>query len=149
MPNLPVARAVFREAMRLYPPVPMFVRQSSCPHEFRGRAVKTGAQVILSAWHLHRHERLWERPDEFDPARFETENGKDCQRRAYIPFSSGPRVCPGAGFAMAEGPLFLSLLVQRYRFDTVQGQEPIPVAHLTVRSGNGIHLNLSAKLLPR
>lgn len=145
MPNLPVARSVFREAMRLYPPVPMFVREPSCPHEFRGRTVKPRSQVIVSPWHLHRHERLWDRPDEFDPERFETENGKDCLRRAYIPFSTGPRVCPGAGFAMAEGPILLSILVQAFRFETVAGREPIPVAHLTVRSGNGIFLNLSAR----
>ena len=141
------SRSVFRETMRLYPPVPMYVREAACPKQFRGRTVRRGSQVILSPWHLHRHERLWERPDEFDPGRFDTPNGKDCLRRAYIPFSAGPRVCPGSAFAMAEGPLLLSQLVRAYRFDIVDGEDPVPVAHLTVRSANGIRLRLTPRVI--
>lgn len=140
MSRLRVARAVFREAMRLYPPVPMFVREAAGDEEFRDRRVRRGSQVIVSPWHLHRHERLWERPDEFDPARFETPNGKACLRSAYIPFSAGARVCPGSAFAMIEGPLILALLVRAFRFDEVAGREPVPVAHLTLRGRDGIHL---------
>lgn len=143
--KLPVARSVFRESLRLYPPVPMFVRETTCPVEMRGRTVKKGAQVILSPWHLHRHERLWERPDDFDPSRFDSENGKEGLRAAFVPFSAGPRVCPGAGFAMAEGTLLLAMLVRAYRFDTVDGHVPVPVAHLTVRSKNGIRLRISQR----
>ena len=117
MSGLQVSRDVFRETLRLYPPVPMMVREAGCPERFRDRDVPRGAQIVLSPWHLHRHERLWDNPDGFDPARYGTENGKTCQRRAYIPFSAGQRVCPGAGFAMIEGPLLLSMLVRaRYRW---------------------------------
>lgn len=140
MSRLKTSRAVFREAMRLYPPVPMFVREAARDEEFRGRRVRRGSQVVLSPWHLHRHERLWDRPDEFDPSRFETPNGKACLRSAYIPFSAGARVCPGSAFAMIEGPLILSLLVRAFRFDEVPGREPVPVAHLTLRGRDGIHL---------
>lgn len=143
--KLKLSRAVFREAMRLYPPVPMFVREARCPESFRGRAVKPGSQVVISPWHLHRHERLWDNPDGFDPARWETENGKACLRAAYIPFSTGPRVCPGAGFAMAEGPLLLSMLVGAFRFCPVERRAPVPVAHLTVRGKDGIWLNISER----
>ena len=139
------SRAVFREAMRLYPPVPMYVREAACPERFRGRDVRRGSQVVLSPWHLHRHERLWDRPDAFDPGRFDTPNGKECLRTAYIPFSAGPRVCPGSAFAMAEGPLLLSMLVRAYRFRIVEGETPVPAAQLTVRSANGIHLRLTPR----
>ncbi len=143
--KLKLNRATFREAMRLYPPVPMFVREATCPERFRKRDVKPGSQVVISPWHLHRHERLWDNPDGFDPSRWETENGKACQRRAYIPFSSGARVCPGAGFAMAEGPLVLAMLLRAFRFEAVEGREPIPVAHLTVRGKDGIFLKISKR----
>lgn len=143
--KLKLSRAVFREAMRLYPPVPMFVREATCPETFRNRRVAPGAQVVISPWHLHRHERLWDNPDGFDPGRWETENGKACLRSAYIPFSTGPRVCPGAGFAMAEGPLILSMILNAFRLERVEGRDPVPVAHLTVRSKDGIWL----RLIPR
>lgn len=144
--KLKITRDVFRESLRLYPPVPMMVRETTCPEDFRGRAVAPGAQVVLSPWHLHRHERLWERPDDFDPSRFETENGRNCLREAYMPFSSGSRVCTGAGFAMVEGPLLLAMILRAYRFDLVEGREPVPVAHLTVRAKDGIWLRVTPRV---
>ena len=141
--RLKISRDVFRETLRLYPPVPMMVREASCPESFRDRQVPKGAQLVLSPWHLHRHERLWENPDGFDPDRWQTENGKTCQRNAYIPFSAGPRVCTGAGFAMIEGPLILSMILRRFRVERIAGRDPVPVAHLTVRSRDGIWLRLT------
>ena len=142
MSGLNVARDVFREALRLYPPVPMMVRETQCPEQFRDREVPKGAQIVVSPWHLHRQERLWDNPDWFDPSRWNTENGKTCQRNAYIPFSAGPRVCTGAGFAMVEAPLILSMLLRQFKFETIPGKTPVPVAHLTVRSKDGILLRL-------
>lgn len=145
MSKLRLSRDVFRETLRLYPPVPMMVRQATCPEQFRDRKVPEGSQIVVSPWHLHRHERLWDNPDGFDPARWGTENGKRCQRDAYIPFSAGARVCPGAGFAMIEGALILSMILRNYRIEVVEGHKPVPVAHLTVRSKDGIWLRLSRR----
>ncbi|MGR3466712.1 MAG: cytochrome P450, partial [Shimia sp.] len=143
--KLRVTRDVFREALRLYPPVPMMVREAACPGEFRERRVPKGSQIVLSPWHLHRHERLWEAPDDFDPSRWATENGRTCAREAFIPFSAGPRVCTGAGFAMIEGVLLLARLVGAFRFAAVAGHVPQPVAHLTVRAKEGIWLDVSLR----
>lgn len=143
--KLPYTRDVFREVLRLYPPVPMMVRQATRDERFRDRKVPQGSQIVLSPWHLHRQDRLWERPDEFDPCRWATPNGKTCQRDAYIPFSTGPRVCTGAGFAMVEGVLLLARLCQAFRIDEVPDKPAIPVAHLTVRSEAGIWLTLAPR----
>lgn len=143
--KLRISRDVFREALRLYPPVPMMVRETTCPERFRDRDIPTGAQMVLSPWHLHRHEGLWDNPDGFDPARWQTENGKTCGREAYIPFSAGPRVCTGAGFAMVEGVLLLSLLLRDLRVRPVAGRVPIPEAHLTVRARDGIWLHVDRR----
>ncbi|OWU80367.1 cytochrome P450 [Loktanella sp. 22II-4b] len=138
-------RDVFREALRLYPPVPMMVRETRCPERFRDRRIDPGSQIVLSPWHLHRHTRLWDRPDVFDPDRWHTENGRACQRDAFIPFSTGARVCTGAGFAMIEGVLILARLVQAYHFELVEGRPAMPVAHLTVRGRDGIWLRVRAR----
>ncbi len=138
--RLRISRDVFRETLRLYPPVPMMVREATKCEHFRDRDVPKGAQIVLSPWHQHRHTRIWDNPDAFDPSRFQTENGKQGLRCAYMPFSAGPRVCTGAGFAMAEGPLILSMLVRAYSFRPVEGRTPTPVAHLTVRGKDGIWL---------
>lgn len=139
--SLRFTRDVFREALRLYPPVPMLVRETTMPEEFRGRMVKPGAQVVISPWHLHRHERLWDRPDDFDPDRWAGE----VPQGGYLPFSRGPRVCPGAGFAMLEGTLLLAHLVLAFRFEALPGRVPVPVAHLTVRAKDGIWLRVTRR----
>ena len=143
--KLKLTRDVFREAMRLYPPVPMMVRENTCPEHFRNRDIRKGSQIVLSPWHLHRHERLWDRPDEFDPERWQTKAGKASMREAYIPFSAGSRVCPGSGFAMIEGPLILGMLVQALRFESVENRPAMPIAHLTVRSKDGIWLKMTLR----
>lgn len=143
--KLKISRDVFRESLRLYPPVPMMVRENTCPERFRDRDVPRGAQLVLSPWHLHRHTRLWENPDGFDPARWSTENGQRCARDAYIPFSAGRRVCTGAGFAMVEGPLLLSLFLRRFQFNRIPGRDPVPVAHLTVRAQDGVWLDVQER----
>lgn len=143
--KLSYTRDVFREVLRLYPPVPMMVRETTCPERLRDRDVPVGSQIVLSPWHLHRQDRLWERPDAFDPDRWKTENGKTCQREAYVPFSSGPRVCTGAGFAMVEGVLLLARLCQQYRFELDPERPAVPVAHLTVRAKDGIWLKIKPR----
>ncbi len=138
--RLTTSRDVFRETLRLYPPVPMMVRETTKGETFRKRAIPKAAQLVLSPWHLHRHTRLWDDPDVFDPARWQMPESKQSIRDAYLPFSSGPRVCPGAGFAMAEGPLLLSMLLRAVVLTPVAGKTPQPVAHLTVRAKDGIRL---------
>lgn len=145
MSKLRFTRDAFREVLRLYPPVPMMVRQNACPEQMRNRDVAAGAQIVISPWHMHRHERIWQRPDDFDPARWQTAAGKACARDAYIPFSAGPRVCTGAGFAMVEGVLLLAMLARAFRFDVVENRVPVPVAHLTVRARDGIWLRVSRR----
>jgi cytochrome P450 len=137
-------RDVFREALRLYPPVPMMVRENLQDEEFRGRHAGRGAQVVISPWHLHRHERIWDRPDDFDPDRW-AGDGREAARDGYLPFSRGPRVCPGAGFAMLEGTLMLAHLVRAFRFQAIDGRVPVPVAHLTVRAKDGIWLRVTSR----
>lgn len=143
--KLSFTRDVFREALRLYPPVPMMVREAREPTVFRNRSVPKNAQVVISPWHLHRHTRIWDRPDEFDPYRWQEEATKLCAREAFIPFSAGPRVCTGAGFAMVEGVVLLSSLVEQFKFETVSGRIPVPEAHLTIRSKDGIWLRVTPR----
>ena len=140
--GLKFIRDVFREALRLYPSVPMMVREATRPETFRGRPVRPGAQIVISPWHLHRNPRFWPNPDAFDPDRWARPESRTAAREAYLPFSAGPRVCTGAGFAMVEGPLLLAQMLAAFRLEPVAGRVPVPEAHLTVRARDGIHLVL-------
>ena len=143
--KLEVARNVFAEALRLYPPVAFMPRVAEHACTMRDKTVEAGTIVSISPWVIHRHRRYWERPDEFDPDRFDDPATTEAQRNCYLPFSKGQRVCLGAAFAQQEAVIILSGLVRRYRFDPVPGFEPKPTGRLTVRSTNGIKLKVTKR----
>jgi len=145
--KMPHTRNVIRETLRLYPPVPMFVREAARDEVFRKRSVRAGSQIVVSPWHLHRNDRFWSDPDAFNPERWDREEGRQASRGAYLPFSSGARVCPGAGFAMAEAAILLTAAVSRFRFATCD--IPVPIAHLTVRARDGIMLDVTKRYAVR
>jgi cytochrome P450 len=140
MKKLELTRDAFREGLRMYPPVPFVGRDATRDERMKTRDVKEGAVVFIAPWLMHRHQVLWERPDEFDPDRFGTEAGRESLRCAYLPFSMGPRVCPGAAFALQEATLVLAELVRRFRISPTPGHSPDPIARLTLRSANGVPL---------
>jgi len=130
---------VFRETLRLYPPIAFYVRESKEPSCLRGKPVAKGDMVLVSPWVMHRHEGQWAEPDTFDPQRFSRDG---LSRSSYLPFGLGERACPGAAFATQESVLILALLLRRYRVLPVSGHIPMPSARLTLRSANGIQLRL-------
>jgi cytochrome P450 len=57
--------------MRVYPPAPgISLRAAKEADELCGFKVTPGLQILVSPWILHRHRRLWEDPERFDPTRF-------------------------------------------------------------------------------
>jgi cytochrome P450 len=140
--RLKFTRDVFREVLRLYPSFGFIARTCAYDEEMRDKHVKAGSTVSVAPWLIHRHRTHWERPDIFDPNRFQTESGKASLRTAYLPFSLGPRVCLGAAFAMQEAVLILACLARRYRFEPLADHVPKPVGRLTIRSENGVKVRL-------
>ena len=140
MKKLAFARDVFREALRLYPPVGMVARDVTKPEQMGNKCVGMGEVVFLPIWLIQRHRHYWDHPDAFDPDRFETENGREGLRCAYLPFSMGPRVCAGAAFALQEATLLLAMMSRQFRVLPAPGPPPQPIARLTLRSANGIRV---------
>lgn len=141
IPRHRLIRNVFRETMRIYPPVGFLTfRKSTGGQKLHKIQVPDGSPVVISPWLVHRHRDLWERPNEFDPDRFD--GGLDQVPCAYIPFGQGPRICIGAAFAMQEAMLILASLTRRYRFEPGPGPDPEPTSRLTIRSLNGISLRV-------
>jgi cytochrome P450 len=138
VPRLPYTRAVFEEAIRLYPPVPLLGRQALRAETIRNRAIPRGALVVVVPWLLHRHRRLWDRPDHFIPERFLPENAAGRERYCYVPFSVGPRVCAGQAFGLNEAILCLATLAQRVRLRLAPGAVVAPVCRLTLRPGDSL-----------
>jgi len=145
MPRQRCARMVLEESMRLYPPAHTLSREAIAEDEILGHRIPAGAAVLISPWLLHRHEKLWERPEVFDPERFAPERAAARPRYAYLPFGGGPRICIGAGFAMQEAMLILATVVQRYRLRLAPGQRIEPMGLITLRPKGGLLMVLERR----
>ena len=146
VPRLPYTRAVVEESLRLYPPVPILGRQATAGEVIRDRPIPPGSLLLVIPWLLHRHRRLWERPDHFAPERFLPENAAARQRYSYIPFAVGPRVCAGAAFGLTEAILCVATLAQRVRLRLAPGEVVEPVCRLTLRPGHRLPMLIERRV---
>lgn len=131
--NLHFTTSIFKESMRLYPPITFIPRVAAENTKIGNRKIKKGAMVMIAPWVIHRHHDYWENPDSFDATRFMPHRDKEINPNTYMPFGLGPRVCVGANFATIEATLILARLAMRYDFSVEPGQTVTPVARLTTR----------------
>lgn len=131
--NLPMTRAVFEEAMRLYPPAPTLSRTALAEDEVMGITIPAKSLVVISPYIVHRHKLLWEEPNYFRPERFLPGAREKIDRFAYIPFGAGPRVCIGQRFAQHEAVIILASLLRQVRFSMAKGEGVVPVQRITLR----------------
>ncbi|MBT0854598.1 cytochrome P450 [Campylobacter jejuni] len=134
---------IFKESLRLYPPVGFFAREAKKDTQVRDKLIKKGSGVVIAPWLIHRHEEFWTNPHGFNPSRFEGEYKKD----AYLPFGVGERICIGQGFAMQEAILILANILKIYKLELEEGFVPDVVGRLTVRSANGMRIKFSKREL--
>lgn len=134
---------IFKESLRLYPPVGFFAREAKKDAQVRDKLIKKGSGVVIAPWLIHRHEEFWTNPHGFNPSRFEGEYKKD----AYLPFGVGERICIGQGFAMQEAILILANILKTYKLELEEGFVPDVVGRLTVRSANGMRIKFSKREL--
>ena len=143
--KLVYTRAVLEEAMRLYPPAPSLNRMAIAEDRFGDLIIPKGASVLILPWIVHRHEKLWQNPTAFMPARFLPENRDKIDRYQYLPFGVGPRVCIGQSFAMQEGVIALASLLRNLRFDYTGTRAPMPVQKITVQPDIALQMRISRR----
>lgn len=132
LPQLPYARMIFEETLRLRPSAWMFARRAIGPDEVGGYHIPAGSSIMLSPYVTHHRADVWENPEGFEPERFAPGQESERERYAYYPFGGGPRLCIGNNFALLEAHLIITMIAQRFRLDLVPGHpvKPKPVATL-------------------
>ncbi|XP_076466491.1 cytochrome P450 2B4-like [Babylonia areolata] len=95
----------------------------------RGYRVPRDAIVLVNVHSVHHDESAdaWGGdPEVFRPERFLGEDGKVKRPERFMPYSLGPRICPGVQMARVEMFLYISTLLQRYRL-APHGATPPPL----------------------
>lgn len=141
--RLTLVERVLKESMRLYPPAAVLARTPKAPTKLGGLDYKPGDQLVVPIWSLHRHEQLWDDPARFDPDRFLPAREARMARLQFIPFGAGPRVCIGAGFAMAEAKVLLAEMLRAASFKYAGDREPEPISSVTLRPRHGMAMDIT------
>ena len=145
VPNLSYTRAIFEEALRLYPPVPVLSREAMAYDRLEDHDILPGSVMLVIPWLLHRHPSYWEKPNHFIPERFMREWPHKHQKYAYIPFSAGPRICLGAAFGLTEAILCLATLSQKFNLSLNPKRVVDYECRLTLRPKNGLPMIVSPR----
>jgi cytochrome P450 len=103
-----------REAMRYYPAVPVYFRNSAPDREvpLGAHTLPPNTQIFISNWYLHKFAPHWREPERFDPARWDN-GGAEANPYGsghFFPFGRGPRACIGAAFGQLIHRLVLSAI---------------------------------------
>jgi len=142
--DLKYVRLVVAESLRMYPEPPLLIRRCRTPDALpkgggREATVIRGMDIFLSLYNIHRDERFWPEPNQFDPLRFTRKytnpdvpewagfdpdkwEGKLYPNEiasdfAYLPFGGGARKCVGDEFATLEATVTLAMVLRRFDFE--------------------------------
>ncbi|XP_023309751.1 cytochrome P450 4d2 [Anoplophora glabripennis] len=135
---------VIKEALRLYPPVPVFGRATTQDVQYKGNRIPKDVNVTVLSYSILRDPDNFENPEKFDPDRFENSDGT--RPYSYIPFSAGPRNCIGQRFAMLELKSTLSRILRSFELHPPQCEHKIIlISEAVLKSKNGIKIKLTQR----
>uniref|UniRef100_A0A7N6A0Z4 Cytochrome P450, family 2, subfamily P, polypeptide 6 n=1 Tax=Anabas testudineus TaxID=64144 RepID=A0A7N6A0Z4_ANATE len=123
--NMPYTDAVIHEIQRMGDIIPLNVIRMTTKDTILDKYTIPKGTIILATLNSVLHdETMWETPHSFNPQHFLDQDGKFRKREAFLPFSTGKRVCIGEQLARMELFLFFTSLLQRFSFSAPPGEQP-------------------------
>ncbi|XP_047950597.1 6,7,8-trihydroxycoumarin synthase-like isoform X1 [Salvia hispanica] len=150
LPQLPYLKAVINETFRLYPPIPLLMRQAMQRSTLQGYQIEPKTVIYVNAWAVARDPEYWEDPDKFVPERFldidtDVATGQDF---GFLPFGAGRRMCPASLMGLVNVELAVANLVYCFDWEMPKGMK---VEDIDVESLPGItvHKKIPLLLVPK
>ena len=143
--QLVYTQAIIDETLRLYPPVPLLLREVSHDDVIRNTQVPAGSIMIIAPWLLHRHKLYWQSPDSFMPERFLKQAPTKIEAFTYLPFSAGARTCIANHLAPLQLTLSLAVLAKNFHLELAQGTVVTHECHLLLRPKGDVPMILTKR----
>ncbi|XP_015892302.3 cytochrome P450 84A1 [Ziziphus jujuba] len=115
-----------KETLRLHPPIPLLLHETSDHSVVAGYSIPSGSRVWINAWAIGRGKESWEDPEEFKPSRFLNDAAPDFKGSdfEFIPFGSGRRSCPGMQLGLYAVEMCLAHLLHSFKWELPEGMKP-------------------------
>ncbi|MDN3671439.1 cytochrome P450 [Echinicola jeungdonensis] len=136
---------VFTEAMRLYPPIYVIVREARSNLTIGDYFIPKGTIVLMSPYLIHHDSRFHKDPMKFNPQSWAPSTNRQKSKYEYFPFSEGPRSCIGQHYAWLEGVMVIASISQFWRLKLVPDQVVEMAQLLNLRPKNGILMQLEKR----
>ncbi|KAM7282727.1 cytochrome P450 2J4 isoform X2 [Ixodes scapularis] len=123
--RMPYTMAFIWEMLRWRTPTPLgLIRMAERDTTMGGFHVPAGTVVLSNFWAVHHDPEVWEHPFDFDPTRFLNADHTVLLPKpaAFIPFSTGRRMCPGETLAIMEIFIYLTTLMQKFTVLPKEGE---------------------------
>ena len=136
------AGMVINESLRMYPPAPLIMRQTTKELKLGSIVVPKKTMLFIPVISIHHDPTFWG-PDasEFNPQRFaDGISNASTTPFSYFPFSMGPRTCLGQHFALLEARATLAMMLRRFRFSLSPGYRHAPVSVITIQPQYGMQI---------
>ncbi|KAI2467817.1 cytochrome P450 [Annulohypoxylon bovei var. microspora] len=132
--RLPYLEAFSKETLRIYSPSTTYQRETNTDIVVEGVHIPNGTLFDLCPSVTLLNPAIWgEDVDDFKPTRWNHLTGDQLSPYAFSPFSNGPRICIGRGFAMFEIKTILFEIVRNYRFISVDSGFTVENPGFTLR----------------
>ncbi|XP_073314389.1 protein LUTEIN DEFICIENT 5, chloroplastic-like [Primulina huaijiensis] len=149
MKKLKYTTRVINESLRLYPQPPVLIRRSLGDDVLGEYPIKSGEDIFISVWNLHRCPKHWEDADKFNPERWPLDGpnpNETNQNFSYLPFGGGPRKCIGDMFASFEIIVAVAMLVRRFDFQMALGAPPVKMTTgATIHTTEGLTMTVTPR----
>ncbi|XP_042016060.1 cytochrome P450 84A1-like [Salvia splendens] len=124
--KLTYLRCCLKEVLRLHPPIPLLLHETSEDATVSGYHVPARSRVMINAWAIGRNPAAWDRADEFVPSRFLKAGAPDFRGSnfEFIPFGSGRRSCPGMQLGLYALEMAVAHLLHCYTWQLPDGMKP-------------------------
>ncbi|PNT36279.1 hypothetical protein POPTR_005G117500v4 [Populus trichocarpa] len=119
-------KCTLKETLRLHPPIPLLLHETSEDAEVAGYYVPKKTRVMINAYAIGRDKNSWEDPDSFKPSRFLEPGVPDFKGNhfEFIPFGSGRRSCPGMQLGLYALDLAVAHLLHCFTWELPDGMKP-------------------------
>ncbi|CAN8290467.1 unnamed protein product [Cochlearia groenlandica] len=152
MKKLKYTTRVMNESLRLYPQPPVLIRRSIDKDVLGGYHIKSGEDIFISVWNIHRSPLNWDDAEKFNPERWPLDGpnpNETNQNFNYLPFGGGPRKCIGDMFASFENVVAIAMLIRRFDFQTAPGAPPVKMTTgATIHTTEGLKLTVTKRTKP-